>query len=77
MGAICRIYERSGRGLKKVAEIRDGKVTGKKAVSIRKLLKQYGFPNAPLEDVIDQLLLTGPAIGVALVGPMDQDPKKP
>ncbi len=75
MGAICRIYERTDRGVKVVAVIRDGKVTGKKAASIRKILKKYGFPNAPIEDVIDEFLITSPGWGAALVLPMDQDPE--
>jgi len=69
MGAICRIYERSGLGVKVIAQIRDGKVTGAKAASIRKLLVQYGFPHAPLPAVIDQLLLSNPKFGVAYIPP--------
>jgi hypothetical protein len=67
MGAICRIYERTDKGVKVIARVRDGKVTGRKAASIRKLLKQYGFPDAPLEVVIDQLLLSNPGLGVAYI----------
>ncbi len=67
MGTICRIYEQTDRGMKLIAQIRNGRVTGKKAGAIRKMLRQYGFPNAPLEDVIDLLLVTTPGLGVAFV----------
>jgi hypothetical protein len=66
MGTICRIYEQnSGGGTKFVAQIRDGKVTGPKAGPIQKQLRRFGFPNAPLETVIDMLLLTEPGLTVA------------
>jgi hypothetical protein len=67
MGTICRIYERTDKGMKLIAQIRNGRVTGWKARSIRKTLQQYGFPNAPLEDVIDLLLVSTPGLGVAFV----------
>jgi hypothetical protein len=75
MRAICRFYERTDHGVKIVAEIRDNKVTGKKAASIRKILERYGFPDAPMEDVIDQFLFTSPDMGVAFIPPMDEEPK--
>ncbi len=67
MGTICRIYEQTDRGMKVIAQIRNGRVTGRKAGAIRKALRQYGFPNVPLEDVIDMLLVTTPGLGVAFV----------
>ncbi len=67
MGATCRIYERTDKGVRVIVRVLDGKVTGRKAASIRKLLKQYGFPKAPLEAVIDQLLLSNPGLGVAFI----------
>lgn len=67
MGTICRIYEQTDSGMKVIAQIRNGRVTGKKAGAIRKALRQYGFPHAPLEDVIDLLLMTTPGLGVAFV----------
>ena len=73
MGAICRIYERTDHGVKVIAEIRDHKVTGRKAASIRKVLEQYGFPDAPIEDVIDQFLITSPGMGAAIVPEWDHD----
>ncbi len=73
MSAICRIYERRGHGVHFIAEVRGGRVTGIKAAEIRKLLKQYGFPHAPLEAVVDQLLLANKKLGVAFVaGKEDQ-----
>ncbi len=67
MGTICRIYERTNRGVRVIAQIRDDRVTGRKAGEIRRILKQYGFPHAPLEAVIDQLLVSGPEYGVAFI----------
>ena len=67
MGTICRIYEQTDRGMKVIAQIRNGRVTGKKAGAIRKALRQYGFPHAPLEDVSDLVLMTTPGLGVAFV----------
>ena len=72
MGSICRIYERRDHGVKVIAIIRDGKVTGPKAASIRKMLEGYGFPHAPIEDVMDEFLIASPGIGVAYV-PSDED----
>jgi hypothetical protein len=66
-GTICRIYERTDHGVHVIAQIRGGRVTGKQAGSIRKLLKQFGFPHAPLEAVIDQLLLSRPNLGAAII----------
>jgi hypothetical protein len=65
MGAVCLIYEQTDKGVKVIARIDGGRVSGRKARSITKLLKRFGFPKAPLEGVIDQLLLTQPGLGVA------------
>jgi len=65
MGAICRIYEESEGGMTFVAEIRDDKVSGPKAQAIEKELRNYGFPKARLETVIDMLLLANPGMGAA------------
>jgi hypothetical protein len=73
MGAICRIYERTGDGVRVIAQIRDGKVTGVKAAHIREVLVECGFPNAPLEDVLDQLLLSQPGLGVAYILKDDEE----
>ncbi len=73
MGAICRIYEQTDHGVKVIAQIRDGKITGAKAASIHKLLQQYGFPGAPLEAVIDQLLLSNRKLGAALISQSEED----
>ncbi len=64
MAAVYRIYERTGRGARVVAEVRDGEVTGESSASIRNLLEAYGFPDVPIEEVIDRFLLaSGPAWG--------------
>ena len=73
MGAIWRIYERTDRGVRVIAQIRDGRVTGRKAASIKKLLKQHGFPSAPLEAVVDQLMLSVPDLGVAFIAAKGED----
>ena len=73
MGAICRIYEQTNHGVKVIAQIRDGKITGPKAASIRKLLQQYGFPGTPLEAVIDQLLLSNSKLGAAVISRSEED----
>ncbi len=65
MGAICRIYEKSNGGMKFIAQIRDGKVTGPKAGPIQKQLRHFGFPHAPLATVIDLLLMSNPDLGAA------------
>jgi hypothetical protein len=65
MGTICRIYEQSGGGTKFIAQIRDGKVTGPKAGMIQKQLRAYGFPHAPLEAMIDLLVMTNPGLTAA------------
>ncbi len=67
MAAICRIYRRTGHGVKLVAQIRGKKVTGPEAAAIQKLLKQYGFPRAPIEDIVDQLLLADHELGAAVI----------
>jgi hypothetical protein len=67
MAAICRIYEKNGRGVRLIAEIRGGLVTGRKASAVRKLLKQYGFPGAPIEAIIDQMLLADDRLGAAVI----------
>ncbi len=75
---ICRIYERTEHGARIIAEIRGSTVTGRKAASIRKLLKIYGFPDAPIEDVVNELLLVSPGMGAAIIPPMNEDtPPKP
>ncbi len=67
MAGICRIYKRTSHGVRCVAEIRRGRVTGREAGAIHKLLKQYGFPHAPIEAVIDQLLMANPNLGAAII----------
>ena len=57
MAAVYRIYERTGHGARVVAEVRDGEVTGESSASIRNLLEAYGFPDVPIEEVIDRFLL--------------------
>ena len=73
MGGICRIYERTNQGVKFIAQVRGSKVTGRQAGRIRKLLKQYGFPHAPMEAIIDQLLLANPNLGAAVIPDKDKD----
>lgn len=67
MAAICRIYRRTNHGVKLIAQVRGTKVTGREAAAIQKLLKQYGFPHAPIEDIIDQLLLGDHELGAAVI----------
>ncbi len=67
MALICRIYRRTDHGVKLIAHIRGKKVTGREAAAIQKLLKQYGFPHAPIEDIIDQLLLSDHSLGAAII----------
>ncbi len=67
MGGICRIYRKTRLGVKFIAEIRGTKVTGREAAAIRKQLKQYGFPYAPIDAVIDQLLLANHNLGAAII----------
>ena len=69
MGTICRIYERTGDGVKQVAEIRGRMVTGEKADFIRRSLQGYGFPDAPIEEVVNEFLLENPGWGLAFIPP--------
>ncbi len=75
MAAVYRIYERTGHGARVVAEVRDGEVTGESSASIRNLLEAYGFPDVPIEEVIDRFLLASreasPGMGAALVLSLD------
>ena len=67
MAGICRIYKRTSYGVRLIAEVRGGRVTGRQAGTVRKMLRQCGFPNAPIELVIDQLLLTNRDLGAAII----------
>ncbi len=67
MSGICRIYRQNGHGMKLIAEVRGGKVKGREADRIRALLRQYGFPRAPMDAVIDQLLQGDNQLGVAMI----------
>ncbi len=67
MGGVCRIYRKTSYGVRFIAEIRGSKVTGREAAAIRKQLKQYGFPHAPIDAVIDQLLMANHNLGAAMI----------
>jgi hypothetical protein len=67
MGGICRIYRRTRHGVKLIAEIRNGKVKGREAGEIRKRLKEYGFPYAPIDALVDQLLMADDKLGAAII----------
>ena len=71
MYAVYRIYERTEEGMKVIAEVRAGMVTGSSAASIRKILAEYGFPYTPIEDIIDQFLLANRGMGAAIYSPID------
>jgi hypothetical protein len=73
MAAICRIYEKTEHGVRLIAQIRGSRVTGWKAGAVRKMLKRYGFPHAPIEAVIDQLLLEHHTLGAAVIPDKEQD----
>ena len=72
MAGLCRIYKRTSYGVRLIAEIRGERVRGREAAAIRKLLKQYGFPHAPIEAVIDQLLLANQDLGAAIIPDKDE-----
>jgi hypothetical protein len=67
MAGICRIYRRTSYGVRLIAQVSGGRVSGREAGKIRKLLRQCGFPHAPIEAVIDQLLLTNHDLGAAII----------
>lgn len=67
MSGICRIYRQNGHGMKLIAEIRGGRVTGREAARVRELLKPYGFPRMSVDAMVDQLLLGDPQLAVAMI----------
>ena len=67
MAGICRIYRRTSYGVRLIAQIRGGRVSGREAGRIRKFLKQYGYPSTPIEAVVDQLLLSDQNLGAAII----------